>query len=133
MCTIVWQKPGLPHAHILIWLEEQFHCNQIDNLISVQHPDQTEVWSLFEILKTNMTNSSWGERNRNYPCMKTSICTKRYPSGKSFTRDKNRDDWYPSYNRTKSEDGIIKSMMQIIGELSFNAPSFWKYFTPAST
>lgn len=34
--SIEWQKRGLPHAHILIWLEDRFDVNKIDQIISAE-------------------------------------------------------------------------------------------------
>lgn len=39
MYSIEWQKRGLPHVHILIWLYERIHSNQIDLFISAELPD----------------------------------------------------------------------------------------------
>ncbi|CAI6374709.1 unnamed protein product [Macrosiphum euphorbiae] len=37
--SIEWQKRGLPHAHILIWLKNKIHPDQYDNIISAELPD----------------------------------------------------------------------------------------------
>ena len=39
MYTIEWQKRGLPHAHILLWIKNKIHPNQIDSIISAELPD----------------------------------------------------------------------------------------------
>jgi len=39
MYSIEWQKRGLPHAHILIWLIEKITPHQIDQIISAEIPD----------------------------------------------------------------------------------------------
>lgn len=51
MYSIEWQKRGLPHAHILIWLAERILPTQIDDIISAELPDQKEDPELFEIIK----------------------------------------------------------------------------------
>jgi hypothetical protein len=34
MYTIEWQKQGLPHAHILLWLQQKLRPTDINHLIS---------------------------------------------------------------------------------------------------
>lgn len=36
MCTIEWQKRGLPHSHNLIWLANKIQPTQIDKVISAE-------------------------------------------------------------------------------------------------
>ena len=57
MYTVEWQKRGLPHAHILLWLQEKIHPNQIDSIISAELPDQTTDPVLFDIVKKNMVHA----------------------------------------------------------------------------
>ena len=41
MYTIEWQKRGLPHAHILVWLKKNnISPNEIDAFISAEFPDE---------------------------------------------------------------------------------------------
>lgn len=37
--SIEWQKRGLPHVHILLWLRETIRPEQIDEIISAEIPD----------------------------------------------------------------------------------------------
>lgn len=39
MYSVEWQKRGLPHAHILIWLLNKLHSNEVDDIISAEIPD----------------------------------------------------------------------------------------------
>ena len=39
MYSIEWQKWGLPHAHILVWLKEKIKPTQINSIISAELPD----------------------------------------------------------------------------------------------
>jgi hypothetical protein len=47
MYSIEWQKRGLPHAHILIWLKNKIHLAEIDNVISAAIPNPEEDPELF--------------------------------------------------------------------------------------
>jgi len=39
MYTVEWQKRGLPHAHILLWLTVRLDPNKIDSVITAEIPD----------------------------------------------------------------------------------------------
>ncbi len=41
MYSVEWQKRGLPHAHILLWLEEKNRPDAIDSVISAEFPDHS--------------------------------------------------------------------------------------------
>ena len=104
MYTIEWQKRGLPHAHILIWLSIKIHSNQIDSFISAELPDPNNDKFLFEIIKSQMVHGPCGAYNHKSPCMKDGKCSKRYP--KPFLLEtQTNEEGYPSYRRRKPEDG----------------------------
>jgi hypothetical protein len=42
MYSMEWQKRGLPHAHILIWLQEKIRPSLIDSIISAELPNPEE-------------------------------------------------------------------------------------------
>lgn len=46
--SIEWQKRGLPHAHILIWLEVKIRPEKIDQIILAEIPDPSIDERLFE-------------------------------------------------------------------------------------
>ncbi|XP_044597781.1 uncharacterized protein LOC123274285, partial [Cotesia glomerata] len=104
MYSIEWQKRGLPHAHILIWLVEKIVPSQIDNIISAELPDQKEDPELFEIIKKNMIHGPCGSYNPDSPCMKDGKCTKGYP--RQFLKEtQTGGDGYPLYRRRMPVDG----------------------------
>jgi hypothetical protein len=51
MYSIEWQKRGLPHAHILIWLKDKIRPDQIDSVISAELPNKDDDPDLFEIIE----------------------------------------------------------------------------------
>jgi hypothetical protein len=112
MYSIEWQKRGLPHAHMLIWLKNKIKADQIDSVISAELPDPERDPRLFEIIIKTMIHGPCGSINPNSPCMENKKCTKRYP--KQLLRDtETGDDGYPSYRRRSSEDGGIKAKIKM--------------------
>jgi len=56
--SIEWQKRGLPHAHILVWLEENIRPEEIDQIISTQIPSPSMDPELFNIVTSHMIHGS---------------------------------------------------------------------------
>ncbi|XP_071577140.1 uncharacterized protein [Temnothorax nylanderi] len=111
MYSIEWQKRGLPHAHILIWLKDKIRSNQIDSVISAELPNPEEDPILFEIITKNMIHGPCGPLNRNSPCMNEGQCTKKYPRElKQETQTGN--DVYPLYKRRKPGEGGYSAVIK---------------------
>lgn len=80
--TIEFQKRGLPHMHMLIFLEQHYKLltpADIDTAICARWPDPEAHPLLFETVQTCMVHGLCGALNPNAPCMADGICTKRYP------------------------------------------------------
>ncbi|XP_026475763.1 uncharacterized protein LOC113380958 [Ctenocephalides felis] len=58
--SVEWQKRGLPHAHILLWLINKVRSVEIDNIISAEIPDKNVDEELFDIITTNMIHGPCG-------------------------------------------------------------------------
>lgn len=102
--SIEWQKRGLPHSHILVWLEDKIHPEEIDQIISAEIPDPLTDSELFDIVTSHMIHGPCGAFNMTSPCMEEGRCKKRFP--KPFTNDTITDiDGYPLYRRRDPEHG----------------------------
>ena len=77
--SVEWQKRGLPHAYILIWLFDKIAFNEIDDVISAETPDVDIDRDLHENVVKNMIHRPCGELNENSPRMDRGRCTKQYP------------------------------------------------------
>ncbi|GBP33831.1 hypothetical protein EVAR_25433_1 [Eumeta japonica] len=103
ICTVEWQKRGLPHAHILIWLLNKLHSNEVDDIISAEIPDPVTDPRLHDIVTTQMVHGPCGALNPLSPCMADGKCTKRYPRP-LVAETVTGNDGYPVYRRRSKED-----------------------------
>ncbi|GFU44401.1 helitron_like_N domain-containing protein [Trichonephila clavipes] len=104
MYSIEWQKRGLPHAHILIWMMEKITPNRIDEIICSEIPDIEIDKDLHDIVSKNMIHGPCGSLNNNSPCMSDGKCTKQYPRD-LLAETITGNDGYPLYRRRSTEDG----------------------------
>lgn len=102
--SIEWQKRGLPHAHILVWLQEKIRSTDIDKIISAEFPNPEEDPLLFEVVTKNMVHGPCGNLNKKSPCMVDGKCTKKYPKN-LLQETQTGEDGYPLYRRRKPGDG----------------------------
>ncbi|KAF7334120.1 ATP-dependent DNA helicase [Mycena venus] len=103
--TIEFQKRGLPHMHMLIFLKTPLKLlspDDIDSVIWAKWPDPETQPMLFETVQRCMIHGPCGVLNPRVPCMENKKCTKYFP--KPFQPSKSMDtDGYPLYHRP--EDG----------------------------
>ena len=99
--TIEFQKRGLPHIHMLIFLKESFKLNSaqaIDSCIWACWPDLDSQPLLFKTIKRCMIHGPCGVLNPNSPCMENGKCSKGYQ--KFFSKFTMMDDHgFPTYFR----------------------------------
>ncbi|POS81608.1 hypothetical protein EPUL_006580, partial [Erysiphe pulchra] len=97
--TIEYQKRGLPHAHILLFLHRD-HIPQtvaeIDELVSAHLP--TNDPELAAIIKSQLTHGPCGPGYPNAPCMRDGKCSKGFPK-RWCEHTVVSDDSYPEYAR----------------------------------
>ncbi|XP_033134461.1 uncharacterized protein LOC117127850 [Brassica rapa] len=75
--TIEFQKRGLPHAHILLWLQETKQnptAEDIDNFITSELPDKEADPEGFLLVEQLMMHGPCGPK-----CMNDNKCTKKFP------------------------------------------------------
>ncbi|PIA60482.1 hypothetical protein AQUCO_00300169v1 [Aquilegia coerulea] len=101
--TIEFQKRGLPHMHVLLFLhpEDKIRTtDQVDRIVSAEFPDPIKHPALFETIKKCMVHGPCGTRNMESVCMENKVCKSRYP--RENINDTRIDvDGYPIYRRRK--------------------------------
>ena len=116
MYVIEFQKRGLPHAHILLWLEEYAKCKtgtQIDDIISAEIPCPTNDPDGFKVVTDYMLHGPCGKDVKYAACNIEGKCSKHFP--KSFYPETTIDgDGYPVYRRRDNKVNVVK------GKFTFN-------------
>lgn len=102
--SIEWQKRGLPHVHMLIWLSNPIRADEIDKVLSAEIPDPQVDPALYATVTNFMIHGPCGALNGNSPCMSEGRCTKKYPRG-FMEETLTGEDGYPLYRRRSPEDG----------------------------
>nr|XP_016456633.1 PREDICTED: uncharacterized protein LOC107780595 [Nicotiana tabacum] len=109
--TIEFQKRGLPHAHILLFLHPTLKSpstDHIDKLIAAEIPDLEVDPDGYNAVKNFMMHGPCGELNRHCPCMKQGKCTKHFP--KKFNDRTTFDaDGFPIYKRRNTGTQVKKN------------------------
>jgi hypothetical protein len=119
--TIEFQKRGLPHMHLLLFLKEPHKLNTteaIDSCIWARWPDPVSQPMLFETVKRCMVHGPCGTANPTSPCMENGKCSKGYP--KPFAQFTTMDEhgfpiyFRPDDNRSFPIGGINVSNQWIV-------------------
>ncbi|XP_074346335.1 uncharacterized protein LOC141685109 [Apium graveolens] len=99
--ALEFQKRGLPHAHIVLWLaaaDKLLTPEDIDNVISAEIPDKIVDPEGYTAVSQLMMHGPCGEANPTCPCIFNGRCTKLYP--KHFSDNTIIDvDGYALYRR----------------------------------
>ncbi|GFR16796.1 helitron_like_N domain-containing protein [Trichonephila clavata] len=104
MYSIEWQKRGLPHVHLLLWLMEKLRPNEIEEIISTEIPNAETDRKLYDTVTKNMIHGPCCALNPSPPCMKEGKLTKKFP--RALLKDtQTNDKAYPLYRRRAPEDG----------------------------
>ncbi|KAK9050036.1 hypothetical protein SSX86_030995 [Deinandra increscens subsp. villosa] len=109
--TIEFQKHGLPHAHICLFMHPDSKLptpDHIDHVISAEIPDHNEDPELYSLVQDFMIHGPCGHHNTKSPCMVKDKCSKNFPK-KFRERTSTDSDGFPLYRRRRDGPTIVKS------------------------
>ena len=99
--TTEFQKRGLPHVHLLIFLQAPFKIRDsvyVDLIVSAKLPDPNLHPNLWNAVTGLMLHNLYGATYPNAPCMQDGKCSKQYPM--PFNPETQfGDNGYPDYAR----------------------------------
>jgi hypothetical protein len=119
--TIEFQKRGLPHMHLLIFIHHDDQVKEpadVDKYVSAQLPDKRTNPLLWKTVTTCILHGPCGPSNPNAQCMVDGKCSKHYP--RKFQEETTMDgNGYPLYSRpddgrTFEKEGLIFDNRSVI-------------------
>ncbi|XP_074323970.1 uncharacterized protein LOC141660889 [Apium graveolens] len=115
MHVIEFQKRGLPHAHMLIWLHPNNRpktTDQIDKMVSAEIPDPSIDPVGYEAVRNYMIHGPCGRNCINSPSMAKGSCTKHFPKRYNFHTFFD-DCGFPIYKRRKTGITVNKKGIEL--------------------
>ncbi|GKD72870.1 putative DNA helicase Pif1-like protein, partial [Tanacetum coccineum] len=113
--TIEFQKHGLPHSHICIFIhpdDKILNNERIDDFISAEIPDEEADPQLYKLVSDHMMHGPCGPDNPSCPCTIKGKCTKKFP--KTYSERTSTDsDGYPVYKRRDDGKFVEKSGVKL--------------------
>ncbi|CAN1242017.1 ATP-dependent DNA helicase PIF1 [Linum perenne] len=111
MHTVEFQKRGLPHVHIVMWLAPEHKpttLTRVDAIISAELPDPTIDPIGYDSVTKFMVHGPCGDARPSSPCMKDNKCSKFFP--KPYASETTFDDnGYVTYRRRPTNISVVKS------------------------
>jgi len=131
MYGIEFQKRGLPHAHLLIFLHPSSKYPttlDIDKVISANVPCAKKEPQLYACVKEHTIYRPCGLANISSPCMKNGSCSRFYPKKFQNTTAITKDG-FPHYRRRSNRITIVKNDIELDNRfvVPFNPTILLKY------
>ncbi|XP_076907984.1 uncharacterized protein LOC143564661 [Bidens hawaiensis] len=112
---VEFQKRGLPHAHICLFLHHDHKLpvvDDVDQFICAEIPDEKEDPTLYSLVKEFMIHGPCGAANLKCSCMINKRCSKNFP--KKFCNATSLDsDGFPIYRRRDCGSYVERSNIHL--------------------
>ncbi|XP_074356352.1 uncharacterized protein LOC141696063 [Apium graveolens] len=123
MYVVEFQKRGLPHVHMLIWLDSESKrklTRDVDNFVSVEILDPITDPLVYEAVKSLMIHGPCGLQNTKSPCMNNGVCAKHFL--KKYCRETYFDQsGFPIYKRRNTGvTGHDRATIEILTQTNQN-------------
>jgi len=130
--TIEFQKRGLPHAHILMWLEKTSKiptAAEINAIISAELPNKITDPLGFELVEKHMMHGPCGTDRPSSPCMANKVCTKKYPRSYNAFTSVEKSGHFVYRRRPDQDNFVVKGGTRLDNQfvIPHNLPILKKY------
>ncbi|XP_076037292.1 uncharacterized protein LOC143022806 [Oratosquilla oratoria] len=107
--SIEWQKRGLPHVHVLLWMEERVTADIVSQLISAEIPDKEKEPRLYDVVTKCMIHGPCKGYDESHLCCQGKH-SRAQKCGKGFPKTCRNDllfgnNGYPEYKRRSIGEG----------------------------
>ncbi|XP_076047297.1 uncharacterized protein LOC143028818 [Oratosquilla oratoria] len=107
--SIEWQKRGLPHVHVLLWMEERVTVDTVSQLISAEIPDKEKEPRLYDVVTKCMIHGPCKGYDESHLCCQGKH-SRAQKCGKGFPKTCRNDlffgnNGYPEYKRRSVGEG----------------------------
>lgn len=109
--TIEFQKRGLPHAHIFLFLHDVDKPRTpevVDTLVSAEILNPLTHPELYQRIKKHMVQWPCSEVGPSSPCMENNACKKMFPKPPSAEIPLGVDE-YPKYRRRERDTATVRN------------------------
>ncbi|XP_076035388.1 uncharacterized protein LOC143021662 [Oratosquilla oratoria] len=118
--SIEWQKRGLPHVHVLLWMEERVTADIVSQLISAEIPDKEKEPRLYHVVTKCMIHGPCKGYDESHLCCQGKH-SRAQKCGKGFPKTCRNDllfgnNGYPEYKRRSVGEGGNSLEIKIKGE-----------------
>ncbi|XP_076032999.1 uncharacterized protein LOC143020461 [Oratosquilla oratoria] len=127
--SVEWQKRGLPHIHILLWMKNTVNAELVSNIISAEIPDKNKEPKLFEIVTKCLIHGPCKGFDESLVCCQTKSVQGKNCCGKGFPKPC-RDNLlfgnngYPLYRRRAIGEGGNSFEKKVKGNI-VNVDNSW--------
>jgi hypothetical protein len=111
--TIEYQKRGLPHIHLIVFLHSDARLSspeRVDSFISTEFPDEVTQPLLHDLVKTHMVHGPCGAANYS-PCLNDkNQCSKNFPKPFLAETDMSSDSYVKTRRRDNGQSYIVRGV-----------------------